>query len=106
LSYTGKRRHLINVQRRSEGHDPFTGPSGVWETIFRRWSDIEPAGPSDYTQGNQVYATVTHTVTMPHGDVLPTDRLTYGSRKFEIVGTPLNQGERDRTLKILAKETY
>lgn len=48
---------------------------------------------------------VSHSIVMPGGtDVRGGDRITYGSRIFEVKGTPKDPGEQGRLLEILADE--
>lgn len=100
--------HRVGIQRKTTSKDAYGAPQpGGWSTLLESFASVRAAsGREAYVDGpNGVVALATHVVTMrwPGLDVLPTDRIVFKSRVFEITRVD-DIEEANRFLEITATE--
>jgi len=101
---TGRLRHLCTIQMPSQTKDAAGGITKTWTEITKAWCDIRPVTGSEKYMSHQKYATATHEVFTRWIDgINPKMQLVARGRVFEIIAV-LNINERDRMMKIIAKE--
>jgi SPP1 family predicted phage head-tail adaptor len=98
--------HPIDIERRQGGQDAYNQPIDDWAKINCApiMASVRPLAGREYFAAQQVQASVSHEVRlrwMP--DVLPSDRIRYGERVFDIKSV-LNIDEANRELVIMCTE--
>lgn len=102
----GKLRHRITLQRRSTETDEYGQPLDMWSDLATVWCSIEPLTGREYEFANQQQSLISHRVLIranPDIMPLPTDRLQFGDRIFQIVSVA-NPSELNHYLIIMCKE--
>lgn len=85
--------------------DTYGQQTGTWPTFAETWASINPLQGKEFAEARQVHAEVTHKVRIRYrSGILPSMRVQYGSRIFEILGPPINPGERNVELRLMCKE--
>ena len=104
MIHSGRRRHLVEIQRAVSARTPHGGVKETWEPLATAWVAIEPMDAKEVFASQQVGGQVSHRVRMLYfGGLEPTDRFRLGSRIFNISGI-LNVKERNRELEVLCME--
>ena len=111
MTRAGELRHWMTLQRLTDAADAY-GDFGGGGSGGRTWADVgepfpasirTPAG-RELMEMRQVSAEATHVVnTLYESGVTPSDRLKFGTRKFNILSA-VNVDECDRDLEIVCKE--
>lgn len=107
----GKRKNYLAIEydagasgaQNADGH---TTPN--WVKRFNAWGAIETplTAAKEVWNAYHMDATVTHIVTIPFTTqaILTTDRVTYGSRVFNLAGPPIDPNEMHAELVLLVNE--
>ena len=101
-------RNRITVQQDTgTTRDAVGGTAANWTTYAQRWSEVDPLGGSEGFRAEQFEAEVDHVFTMRWDTttkaITPNMRISYDSRLFDIQAV-INVDERDRWIRLLAKE--
>lgn len=100
----GQLRHRVEIQKPEEEQSASGEMEVTWHTSNWSWADIRPLSGREYFAAEQVNADITHEIIMRHDPTLTVKhRIRHGLRVFEL-NAILNEGERDRMLRIMAKE--
>jgi SPP1 family predicted phage head-tail adaptor len=98
----GPMRTLVQVQRSQDVATDEGGYTKTWVTLYNAWCRIRGLRGREFFEN----ANVSHEIVMRHnGDFIltPRDRLLRDSRVFNIQYV-INDGERDKQLRIMALE--
>ncbi len=103
----GLRRHLLTLEKRTETLDDFGAAALTYTTLTTAYGSVEAVTARERFESQQVKAEVSHRLTIGYAPLAATltaaDRITFGSRVFDIV-TPMDKEGRLRELTILALE--
>lgn len=92
----------VTLQRRSVGLDAAGQTSTTWVDVDTVWASVLPLRGRDLLAAAQQQATFDAKVTMRYrADVMPTDRLMWGTQPLEIVGEPINVAGRGAALELM-----
>jgi SPP1 family predicted phage head-tail adaptor len=87
ITEVGKMSHLMIVQSQTAVADGMGGSSITWTNGASLWADLRPVSATERTQSDRLMLDVTHTAIVRHTSIsATTQRLTIGSRVFNIVG--------------------
>lgn len=105
---SGKLRHVVTIQQRTSGSPQRTAtgqPDTAWATFQAGVPcSIEPISGREYFTQAQVQGEVTHRLRMRYlAGVLPSMRVLYGSRVFDIVAV-MNLEERNVEMHLMCVE--
>jgi SPP1 family predicted phage head-tail adaptor len=109
MDRAGNRRHLVQVQKRSDDEDSFGGQLTTWATLFSTKVGIEALSGRELMAAQAVQSEVTHQISAVYRPewanpkTSASYRIVLGSRIFNI-HSALNVDERNRELLILASE--
>ncbi len=103
----GKLRCRIEIQLATKAADSAGTLIETWATVASNWwADIQPVRAREFVQGNQVQSDITHTVQMRYfAGFTARHRIVWAGRVFNVVGKPINVGERNRWHEFTAVET-
>lgn len=100
----GKLRHLLQIQERTELKNSYGEPVETWRPTSSTWGEIKPLSGDELFNANQIKPNVSHEIRIRYGSaVTPGDKMKFGARTFHIESV-MNQDERNRELRILARE--
>jgi SPP1 family predicted phage head-tail adaptor len=100
----GSLRHLVSIERGVETKNEFGETVAEWQELTKAYAFISPVRGDEKYMSAEKHAEVSHSISMRYIDsISPKDRIVYGGRVFDIEAV-LNLGERNRQLKILARE--
>lgn len=102
----GRFRHKVTVQRPTITKDARGENVTIWDVVAKFLCEIITKSSDEDSKAMQVSAHATHLIKtrwVANLDVLPNDRLIYGSRIFDIVGVR-NVDEYNRQIEIDIKE--
>ncbi len=100
----GLLRHRVTIQSRSETTDDFGEIDFTWSDTATVWASIEPMSGTEMINAQQAGAIATLKITTRYiSGVEPKDRITHGSRTFEIQSIR-NFRERDISLEMMCRE--
>ena len=103
----GGKRHKFTLETRTEALDTFGADERSYETLATAWGSLEAATSRERFEAAQVKAEVSHKITLRYGDayagLTARDRITLGSRTFDIV-QPMDKDGRRKELTIMALE--
>lgn len=81
----GELRHRIELQAPTATRDDFGAEIITYATTATVWAKVETTAGDETIDMNRAGASLTHTITLrDRSDVLPTWRVLWGSRVFEI----------------------
>ena len=84
---SGRMRHLITIQQRTETRDALGGSVWAWSTLATVWAEVRMAGTQEryVSSVDQDVATITHRVKIRYrSDVGPLDRIQHDGRTLDI----------------------
>ena len=82
----GELRHLVTVQKATEGRDAQGGVTRSWTTHASTWASIRPLSGNERVTAMQVSELVTHRVIMRYVSGLTCSmRVLFGSRVLSLV---------------------
>jgi SPP1 family predicted phage head-tail adaptor len=98
----GERRHRVTILKRSTITVNLESQP-VYTATASRWAKIDPLSARELLVAaqSQVFAETTHKITMlyvPTDALNAHDQLQFGTRKFEVVGNPINREELNREI--------
>lgn len=100
-------RHRVRIERSAAPTRTTDGGfTENWTTLATVWARIHPLSGREYLEAQQVEADVSHKIWMRHNfdyTITPRDRITYGSRAFNILSA-VNVNEENRMVEVMAKE--
>ncbi|HII3799618.1 TPA: phage head closure protein [Pasteurella multocida] len=100
----GKLRHRITIQRQVNTLNEYGASVTVWRDVKTVWAEVKPLSGREYFSAQQVQSEITTQIFIRYlPGVLPTMRVKFGSRFFEIVSV-INASERDIYLQLMCKE--
>ena len=100
----GPLRHLVEVQRATEGRASDGGVTQTWSTLASRRASIEPLNGREFFEQAATQADISHRIRMRHFEGLtPKDRIVFRSRVFELEHVR-NVNERGVITECLARE--
>ena len=99
----GSLRHVITLQEPVETQNDYGEPVTSWQDVLSCRASIEPLSAREFFASQQTKADVTHKVRLRYLPVVPTMRLLFGTRVFNI-SSALNREERGIELELLCKE--
>lgn len=102
----GQLRHLITLQTPTRTPSALTNEMQLaWTDTRTVWASVKPASAKDLPNYQTNQALITHEVICRYSDDITSDcRFNYNGRILNIVGVPMNQEERNVTLKIMCSE--
>ncbi len=99
----GQLRNQVVIERYTTTRGSAGQALETWATLKSVWCSIETETGSERIEGGKVDATATHIIKMRYTDITVKDRLTIGSRTFNITQISNRRNESDE-LQIMAKE--
>lgn len=100
----GRMRHRVTLQIPSKSENAFNEWIESWSDWVTVWASIEPNAGKRYFEAQQANSEVQGLVRIRYRDgVLPTMRVKYGDRYFEIIAV-VHPQERRRELLLYYKE--
>lgn len=103
-STAGELNERVTVQRRSSTRDAIGGQIEIWQVRTTVWAKVQPMSAGEQYRRQQIQAKADWKVTVRYnGDIVPTDRLSWRGRTFEIKGI-LNPDMRRRFLDLACEE--
>lgn len=101
----GSLRHRVTIEQQTTTKGAKGGVIKTWTTFAERWASVEPLQGREFYDAQKVNSEARYKVVLRYlAGVLPTMRVKYGTRTFEIVSPPINPGERNIELHLLCKE--
>jgi SPP1 family predicted phage head-tail adaptor len=95
----GQLNNRIELQRATESQDAYGAATATWATYAKPWAEIKQPSARQLDQGRSFSDTITHVVRMRHRtDILPSDRIKWGTRYLYIDGITDPDGGRVETL--------
>jgi SPP1 family predicted phage head-tail adaptor len=99
----GKLRHRVTIQAPTTGTDGAGGVTHTWATFATVWGWIEPLSARRLFQAQQANSETTGIIHIRYvAGLLPTMRVKYGLRTFEIIS--IIPDEKKIEIQILYKE--
>lgn len=103
--HNGKLRNLVSIQQPFATLDDYGQVITTWAELFTAWVSIVPVTAREFVNDRGLAQDVTHKITLHWKDGINTGcRIVWGDRVFNISAPPINVGERNREIEILAKE--
>lgn len=100
----GPLRHRIALQSASDSQGEYGYVEKTFSTYATVWASVEPLSGRELLSSQQMHAETTHRIRLRYlATVVATDRISFDSRTFEIVGR-INSKEVNRMLELLCKE--
>ena len=97
-------RHPVMIQTYEATLNEWNEPVQTWKDWKQVWVSIEPISGREYWAKHQAQAEVSHRIRMRYiPGVLPTMRIVYGDRIFEIESV-IDWEERNEYLQLMCKE--
>ena len=85
MTNAGWLRHRITIQDKSVARNAYGEEVITWTEVATVWAAVWPIRGREYMEAQQQQADVTHRVMIRYRtDVVPTMRITWGSRTFMI----------------------
>lgn len=102
----GKLRHKVTLQSLTTGQDSAGAATESWSNFATSiWASVEPLSGREYFQAQQVASETSIRVRIRYrAGIVPTMRVVYGSRKFEILAI-IDPEERHREIQLMCSET-
>ena len=83
----GELRHRITLQEKCVALNGFGEEVITWSAVATVWAQIETPSASEFVSQAQMGALLTHKITIrQRANIIPTMRITWGVRVFEITG--------------------
>jgi len=102
---SGNLKHKIEIQSYIQTQNDFGEVIEGYSVFKTVYASIVPISGKEYFASKQVNAEVSHKIECRYvAGVLPTMRIVYGSRIFEISSPPINVREANKILQIMAVE--
>ena len=105
----GAKRHLFTLESRAETLDTFGEAVLTYTTLATAWGMLEAVTARERFESQQVRAEVSHRITLryaaAYAGLSAKDRITLGSRTFDIV-QPMDKDGRRKELVISALERF
>lgn len=100
----GDLRHQVTIQRLVQGQGASGEVTLTWTPFATVWGAVEPLSGREYWQAQQTASETSIRVRVRYlAGVVPTMRVLYGSRVFEILSI-VDQEERHRELQLMCRE--
>ena len=100
----GNLRHLVVIQRATVARDAHGQETRTWARLATVKADIQPIRAREFVEGGATVSDVSHKIIMRHfPGLLPTDRILYAQRTFNIAAV-INPGERNIMTEVIATE--
>jgi SPP1 family predicted phage head-tail adaptor len=101
----GRLRHRVTIEHKVKTYNEFNEEIEEWKPFATVMAGVEPLRGREYLAAQQMQAVVDHRVVMRwRNGVLPTMRINFKGRIFEIVGPPINPDEKNRELHLMCRE--
>jgi len=82
---TGRLKHRVKLQEQQEVQDPNTGNiTNSWVDVASVWASVEGINGREFVAAAAEQSTVTWRMTMRYRDVLPSWRIVFEGRYFNI----------------------
>ena len=102
---SGQLRHVIKVQEKTNTIDGTGSTVTVWSDKFQTRAAIWPLKSKERLESMKIESEVTNKIRIRYrSGITSKERIKFGSRIFEIKGTPINPDERNIMLDILVTE--
>lgn len=100
----GDLNERITIQRRGVTRDAIGAQIEAWQVRMQVWAMVAPMSAGEQYRRQQIQAKADWKVTIRYnGDVIPSDRISWRGRTFEIKGI-LNPDMRRRFLELSCEE--
>lgn len=101
----GKYNKRITIQSKTTTYNSYNEPIETWADKTTIWSAITTTGGSEFyaAQKLNVETSAVFTIRFING-ITALDRIKYGSKIYEILGSPNNLNGKNKELQISAKE--
>ena len=104
---SGRRRHLIYLQQRSEALDAYGDATLSYTALCSAWAQLESLSAQEQLVAMQTGAEITHRATIdwfPDAALLtPADRILHGSKYYDIQSV-IDPDGRSRQLQLMLVE--
>jgi len=101
----GQLRHVVKVQEQTDTADGLGGFSTVWSDKFTTRAAIWPLSSKEQLDAMKLESVVTNKIRIRYrSGITSKNRIKFGSRIFNIKGTPINPDERNIMLDMLVTE--
>ncbi|MFC1121884.1 phage head closure protein [Pasteurella multocida] len=100
----GKLRHRITLQKQVNTLNEYGASVTEWHDVKTIWAEVRPLAGREYFSAQQVQSEVTTQIFIRYlPEILPTMRVKFGERFFEIVSV-INANEQNIYLQLMCKE--
>ena len=100
----GDLRERVTIQRRSVTRDAVGAQIEAWQVRMTAYAMVAPMGAGEQYRRQQIQAKADWKITVRYtGDVIPSDRVNWRGRTFEVKGI-LNPDMRRRFLELACEE--
>ena len=97
---SGRFRHRLTIQKKSEAPEAIGGTVETWTTDFTRWGHIRPLSSREVFEADQLQTRQSHMVTLRYASTVSTQhRIVTQSRIFHIMSVK-NPDERRRVTEL------
>ena len=104
----GRHRHLLTLETRTDAVDSLGDAATTYSTAATAWGSLEAVSARERLESQQVNADVSHRAivryTAAAQALTAKDRVTLGSRVFDLVAPPLDRDGRRRELELILLE--
>jgi len=101
----GQLRHIIKVQEKTDTIDGMGATVSTWTDKFQTRAAIWPVSSKERISSMKIESEITNKIRIRYrSGISSKERIKFGSRIFEIKGTPINTDERNIMLDILVTE--
>lgn len=102
----GRLRHKVTVQQVAHAQDDYGETTETWSEFIESWASIEPLRGREYHDASLTQGEVDTRIVMRYREgILPTMRVLFGSRVFDIQ-TVINVNTRHREIHLMCKEYF
>lgn len=104
----GEKRHLVTLETRSTALDAYGDATLTYAELARVWGELKAVSARERLEAQQVKADITHKLIVRQGAAYAAlgadDRVTLGTRTFDIVGPPIDPDGRGREWQLTVLE--
>lgn len=105
---SGKRRNLVQFQRRTSSLNDFGEPLQVWSTLAEEWVSVEPLNGREFFAALQSQSDITVKIVCLYSAavaaVKPQDRIVHGDVVYDIRHPPIDPKMEHRELHFMCTQ--
>lgn len=97
---SGRNRHRLTIQKKTETADAIGGTIETWVTDFSRWGHVRPLSGREVFEADQLQTRQSHMISLRFTSSISTqNRILHRSRLFHIMSVR-NPDERERVTEL------